>query len=273
MWGTFEFFNAYTRVVFNFWRNATAHTTLSCSFPSHILETLMLLFTIVVALLLLQCSDGLQLGGLVSPVVKAAFHTQGVQKVLELTVIAGIGASMRSKLDAKALTALLLNTMVPASIVTSLSVLKASPELGSVFLAGALLAIVQLAAGEIASRASIRNTGKKAQSLRRTSALQLGTMAPGLSVLSFTREFVGPTWSGLAALADVPTKIYTLILIPYYLQFRGAKDPSAPAETKVIKPKKSLGDRVKGFFNLFKDPFNLSIFSGIHYIPYIHYAH
>ena len=52
--------------------------------------------------------------------VVKAFHTSGVQKVLELGVVAAIGAALRDKLDAKAVTALLLNALVPAVIVSSL---------------------------------------------------------------------------------------------------------------------------------------------------------
>ncbi|CAB9513639.1 expressed unknown protein [Seminavis robusta] len=88
-------------------------------------------------------------------------------------------------------------------------------------------------------------------------------MAPGLSVFSFTREFVGPKYAGLAALADVPTKLYTLLLIPYYLRFRSeslGNDSEKATDAKATKQKPSTVNRLKGIFG---DPFNLAISSGL----------
>mmetsp|Transcript_20319 Transcript_20319/g.31382 ORF Transcript_20319/g.31382 Transcript_20319/m.31382 type:complete len:427 (-) Transcript_20319:48-1328(-) len=192
---------------------------------------------------------------------QAAFGTSGVQKVLELGFIAGVGASLRDKLDAKAITALLLNALVPAVIVSSLSTLKISVEMGYVFLAGTLLALIQLGSSELASRFVIKEENEdsnETRTLRRTAGIQLGTMAPALSVYSFTREFVGGEFAGLAALADIPTKIYTLLLIPYYLRFRGNKKSSVVSSTPVAKP-----PMLKQLINAMKDPFNLAITSGI----------
>jgi hypothetical protein len=53
-----------------------------------------------------------------------------MQKVLELSVITAIGSALQNKLDSKAVSALLLNGLVPAVIVNSLSSIKASAGLG-----------------------------------------------------------------------------------------------------------------------------------------------
>jgi hypothetical protein len=201
----------------------------------------------------------LSVGGIGS-VAKAAYQAGGVQKVLELGVIAGVGASLREKLDAKAVTSLLLNALVPPLIISSLSSLSVSAEMGYVLLSGVFLILLQIVAGELASRIVIDKGDDLADraTLRRTAAMQLGTMAPALSVLSFTREFVGPEYAGLAALADLPTKIYGLLLLPYYLRFRGT--PKGDTEI-LVKTKKAPS--WKRFLGAFKDPFNLAIASGL----------
>lgn len=194
----------------------------------------------------------------VGSLVQTGYHTAGVQKVLELGVIAGIGASLRYKLDAKAITTLLLSALVPAVIVSSLSTLRLSAEMGLVVLMGLLLTIAQIAAGELASRIVVKKSAntKAGRTIRRTAAMQLGSMAPALSVFSFLREFVGTEYAGLAALADIPSKLYILIFIRNYLRFRGvAKEESAQQEKKSSKLEKAR--------SAFKDPFNQAIVTGL----------
>jgi hypothetical protein len=200
--------------------------------------------------------------GNIGSVAKAAYQAGGVQKVLELGVIVGAGASLREKLDAKAVTSLLLNALVPPLIISSLSSLSISADMGYVLLSGVFLILLQIASGELASRIVIDKGDDLADraTLRRTAAMQLGTMAPALSVLSFTREFVGPEYAGLAALADLPTKIYGLLLLPYYLRFRGTPKGDTTTEA-LVKTKKA--PRWKRFLGAFKDPFNLAIASGL----------
>jgi hypothetical protein len=195
-------------------------------------------------------------------IIQTALASSGVQKVLELGVLVAIGALLRDQLDANATTSLLLKALVPGVIVSSLSSLTLNADMGWVLLSGVALALIQLGAGELASRFVIPSNNKTA---RRTAALQLGTMAPALSVYSFTREFVGTSFAGLAALADIPTKIYGLILIPYYLIFRGEKTTSEIGTTvetsstsSTTKP--SFATRLS---NIFSDPFNLSISAGL----------
>eukprot|EP00978_Attheya_sp_CCMP212_P032030 scaffold123261_cov50-Attheya_sp.AAC.1 len=201
--------------------------------------------------------------GNIGSVAKAAYQAGGVQKVLELGVIVGAGASLREKLDAKAVTSLLLNALVPPLIISSLSSLSVSSEMGYVLLSGVFLILLQIGSGELASRIVIDKGDDLADraTLRRTAAMQLGTMAPALSVLSFTREFVGPGYAGLAALADLPTKIYGLLLLPYCLRFRGTPKGDDTTNEALVKTKKA--PRWKRFLGAFKDPFNLAIASGL----------
>lgn len=205
------------------------------------------------------------IGGIGS-IATTVFKSSAVQKVLELAVITGIGASLKSKLDVKGTTALLLNALVPSIIVSSLSSLSVSAEMGYVLLAGVLLAVAQQIGSELASRFVInKNAGGDSHILQRTAALQLGTMAPGLSVLCFTREFVGNSFAGLSTLADVPSKLYSLVLMPYNLRFRGiipddlcATDPEM-VDTEACEEKNIFQQIVSAL----KDPFNLSITSGL----------
>jgi len=117
----------------------------------------------------------------------AVFQSSAVQKILELATITGIGYTLRSKLDPKGITALLLNALVPSIIVSSLSGLSVSAEsLGFVVTSGVALAIAQLVGSELASRFVIpKNKGGdefETEILRRTASVQLSSMAPGLSV-------------------------------------------------------------------------------------------
>lgn len=218
----------------------------------------------------------------VGDLVSSAYRTDGVQKVLELSVISAAGAALRSRLDAKAVTALLLNALVPAVIATSLSGLRLSAETGGVLASGVVLALAQFAAGEGAARfvmggdedagGAVGETRTEADCLRRTAAIQLGTMAPALSVYSFTREFVGGQFAGLAALADVPTKVYTLLLIPYYLRYRGTgpKTPSGALDGYSGEDVPNDTERnvqetpvMKRLLSALADPFNLAIAGGL----------
>lgn len=198
----------------------------------------------------------------IAPIIETAFESSGVQKVLELGVIAAIGSSLRDKLNAKAITDTLINALVPAVIASSLSTLTISSEMGKAILAGVALALIQLFSGELASRYVIGNSSEEEKCvMRRTAALQLGTMAPALSVFSFTQEFVGSTYAALAALADIPTKLYTLVLIPYYLRFRGeARSAPSSEEGSVNVAKLPL---IKRVFRILTDPFNLAIVGGL----------
>jgi hypothetical protein len=64
---------------------------------------------------------------------------------------------------------------------------------------------------------------KKSQELRRTAAMEMGTMAPALSVFAFVTEFVGPAFTGLAALIDLPMKAYMLLFMPSVLKAKASK--------------------------------------------------
>ena len=190
-------------------------------------------------------------------IVTKTFHASGVQKMLELGVIMSIGFFLRNKLDAKALNAVLLNALIPAGILSSLSSLQLSLGLGLIVLSGALLAVVQIISGDMASRFIIskdEKNNKIPSSWRRTAAMQLGTMAPAASVFSFTREFVGAKYVGFAALADVPNKIYSLLLIPRAMRYRA----SIIGEKK--KQKLSKKQTMK---SIISDPFNLAIGCGL----------
>lgn len=195
----------------------------------------------------------------------ATFQSSAVQKILELAAISGIGYTLRSKLDPKAITALLLNALVPSIIVSSLSGLSVSAEsLGCVVASGVGLAIAQLIGSELAARFVIPKGDAETEVLRRTASVQMSSMAPGLSVLSFTKEFASLTLAGLSTLADVPSKVYSLVLLPYYLRFRGILDagdkPSHDVTNGEPRSNVSIPKRIGNFV---KDPFNLAISSGL----------
>jgi hypothetical protein len=182
-----------------------------------------------------------------------------VQKSLELGAIALLGALVRARLDASALTALLLKALVPAVILSSLAGLSVSPELTGFVGGGALLVLLQIVAGQIASRALLGGRRARAAT-RRTAAIQVGTMAPVLSVFAFIREFVGEARTGYAALVDLPSKTYTLVLMPLVLLLVG--DPAGRAASAGTR-KPTLRERVSAAGVQLSDPFNAAILLGL----------
>jgi len=88
-------------------------------------------------------------------IIKTAFQSSAVQKILELSVITCIGYSLRNKLgNPNGITSLLLNALVPSIIITSLSGLVSisSETISSVVGCGILLSIIQIIRSELSSR-------------------------------------------------------------------------------------------------------------------------
>lgn len=194
--------------------------------------------------------------------------SSGVQKILELSVIAALGASLRGTLDPAGVTKLLLSALVPAVILSSLSTIKVSAALGGVLASGVGLLLWQQVAGVLVSRALVRGDDSRRRALRRTAAVQLATMAPAVSVLSFTREFAGAELVGLAALADVPTKAYHLLLLPTVARLRGdALGRKLARETEECVIEESSAQcaerRVKRLALAVREPFNAAILGGL----------
>ena len=90
-------------------------------------------------------------------------------------------------------------------------------------------------------------------------------MAPAVSVFSFTREFAGPAFVGLAALADVPTKAYHLLLLPTVARLRG--DVVGRREAAELKAADAAGaakkNRLVSLVQSLGDPFNAAIVGGL----------
>jgi hypothetical protein len=193
----------------------------------------------------------------------AMYQTAGVQKTLELAVITAFGFWMRTKLtqkDANSVQKLLLSGLVPAVTLTSLCSIKVGmSSLG--FIAGGLgLVLLQNVVAHFASCAvfgfnALKMT-QKSRDLRRTAAMEMGTMAPALSVFAFVTEFVGPAFTGLAALLDLPCKAYMLLFMPSVLRAKASK-------VAAVAPSASGASRMEAVAAQLKDPFNASIIAGI----------
>jgi hypothetical protein len=191
--------------------------------------------------------------------MSALMASAPMQKGLELATIAAFGALIRGRLDAAALSALLLKALVPAVILSSLSALSLSVELLGFVGMGVLLALAQLGAGQTAAFALLGRDPARAVT-RRTSALQVGTMAPVLSSLPYVREFAGEARMGHAALVDLPTKAYVLLLMPVVLSFLGDRAGRARPPSGSVTPWRS---RARAFARELTDPFNAAILSGL----------
>jgi hypothetical protein len=97
---------------------------------------------------------------------------------------------------------------------------------------------------------------RKTQELRRTAAAEMATMAPAASAFAFVTEYVGPMYTGLAALMDLPMKAYMLIFMQYVLRMKGSTENVAKSSKEASNPGKVL-------LNLFTDPFHASIIGGV----------
>lgn len=191
--------------------------------------------------------------------LSTVYELKSVQKCLELGAIALLGALLRDRLDAAALTTLLLKAIVPAVVLSSLASLSVSPGLAGFCGAGVLLILCQLCAGHVAARALLGGGARRAV-VRRTAAAQVATMAPVLSCFAFIREFVGETRTGYAALVDLPTKFFVLVLFPLVLALRGdaaARAAAAPTASP------TLGGRLRALRGACSDPFNAAIVAGL----------
>lgn len=75
-------------------------------------------------------------------------------------------------------------------------------------------------------------------------------------------QFVGAESTGYAALVDLPSKAYMLLLMPLWLKFRGdAAGKGAPAGDAGAP--KGLKARVEGVLKELSDPFNAAILLGL----------
>ena len=197
----------------------------------------------------------------------AFLQSPAIQKILELGVITGIGYMIRSRLDSSGITTMLLNALVPSMIVSSLSCLNVSAEsLSGVLASGVILVITQLLTSELASRFVIsKNVSEmsEAETLRRTASVQLSSMAPGLSVLSFTKEFASLSLAGLSALAGIPSTTYSSVVVSHYIRFRGSVDTNTKASKVNVKGKETESPSIMiKLGRAVKDPLNLAMSSG-----------
>lgn len=82
-------------------------------------------------------------------------------------------------------------------------------------------------------------------------------MAPAASAFAFVTEFIGPIYTGLAALIDLPMKAYMLVFMRYVIR---AKATSTGEKTGASGKSGNLGKQI---FNQLTDPFNAAIIGGI----------
>jgi hypothetical protein len=198
-----------------------------------------------------------------------------VQKTLELAVITAFGFWLRSKLskaDAGVVQKLLMSALVPAVLFTSLSSVKVGIESLNYVAGGIGLVLTQIVCAHVSAytvfgfNAATMTT--KALELRRTAAMELGTCAPALSVFAFITEFVGPAFTGFAALIDLPMKSYILLIMPSVLRARAPR--AEPSEAEPTDTPAASGGLIKAFLGVLKafmgvlkDPFNAAIIGGI----------
>jgi hypothetical protein len=195
-----------------------------------------------------------------------------VQKTLELVVMTAFGVWARTKLtsaDANVIQKFLLVTITPCVIFTALCKIKVGLDSLGLVVGGIGLVALQQLVAHLASYLvfgfSTAKMNQKTQDFRRTAVTEMATMAPAASAFAFVTEFIGPIYTGLAALMDLPMKAYMLIFMRYVLKAKAsnASSSSQPeVTTSSSKPAKSqsLGKQI---FNQITDPFNAAIIGGV----------
>jgi predicted permease len=193
----------------------------------------------------------------------AVYRSSTVQKTLELVVMTAFGVWARTKLtskDAGVIQKFLLVTITPCVIFTSLCKIKVGLDsLGFVLGGVGIVLLQQLVAHTVAYTVFGFNTSKmnqKTQDLRRTAATEMATMAPAASAFAFITEYVGAMYTGLAALMDLPMKVYILILMRYVLKAKGRGESITTSSEESGNPGKMIVKQLT-------DPFNASIIGGV----------
>ena len=178
-----------------------------------------------------------------------------LQKTFEILLIIGIGLLLQRKLQAKqqleGLKVIILNVALPATIFLALLRVDLHP---------AFLALPLLALGyNLYMFLSVRYLLPHAvhipePSQKRTLAMLLPSLAPGLSCFPFILTYLGDEHLALAALADVGNKFFGLILL-YMLAMHWYHQRKKDKDTKI-----SVASKLKGLFlSLMGEPINLVI--------------
>lgn len=213
--------------------------------------------------------------------------SSSLQKAVDFGVLVGIGVAMRGKMDAKmtqGVQAILMQALVPSVVFSSLSRISLDAGMTPILMGGTGLVLSQIAVAHLVARLFIRDQDDDLGHVgRRTVSLQLGSMAPALTVFAFVREFVSVEWAGLSALLQVPNYFYGLVLMPQFLLFRGAQGKDGTRDSARASPSKKPWSRlvsgggittrrvipglqpgiVSSLAALALDPFNLAIAGGL----------
>ncbi|KAJ8598312.1 hypothetical protein CTAYLR_007560 [Chrysophaeum taylorii] len=177
------------------------------------------------------------------------FESVGLQKALSFMFMAVVGRLVKKRFTAEhvaGIQRLILDVMLPCMIFKSLCSIQVSAGLLKWPALGVAFAAWQLGTAFVFCRLSLaRGTA------RRTAILQLATAAPGLSAMVFVKEFVGEEAAGMAALFDLPTKVYLIFGLPRLLALAGDGENGEVSQAKKKKQSALL------------DPLNVAIAAGL----------
>jgi len=182
----------------------------------------------------------------------------GLQKAMSLLLLAFVGRYVRnrfSKEAAKGVNTLIMSTMLPAVLFKSLASVTAERSMMFLPVLGVAFVIYQAIAGELIGTV-LFGPSKALVVPRRTVALMVPSIAPGLSAFAFINEFVGTEAAGLAAMADLASKVYLVALMPIHLSLSGASGSEARHSAAAASPASRIVQELK-------DPLNLSILGGL----------
>ncbi|MBC2838558.1 permease [Robiginitalea sp. SC105] len=182
-----------------------------------------------------------------------------LQRTLELLLIIGIGLLLQRKLGNRmqldGLKIIILNVALPATIF--LALLKVELKPGLLVLPCLALAFNLLMFLAVRFVLPWFAPGEKGPQ-RRTLAMLLPSLAPGLSCYPFIMAYLDDASLAMAALADVGNKFFGLILL-YLLAMHwyNLRSPAATAKAPASKKLRGL------FLSLLREPINLVIGAAI----------
>jgi hypothetical protein len=192
----------------------------------------------------------------VEPEVESLWESRDVQRVLMLCSIAAFGKLLQGRFtnqEANVVQKVILQFLVPTVLFTGLSkeVIKASHM--SYIIAGVVLVLVRIVTSVITAYAVF---GPSNETLRRTSAFMLPSIAAALSVLPFIAEFVGQEYVGFGGIVDLGMKVWMLLVMPLIVPvFADRSGDASNAPFTVVL--------VRALMGIITDPIPVAVMLGI----------
>jgi len=190
--------------------------------------------------------------------IASLWESADVQRVLKLLFIIFLGKLLQQRFpgkDANVVQTLLLQFLVPATLLKGLSSETIEYSHLKYVAGGVLWLLTRILVGSIAAYGALGGSMQKERAaLRRTAIFSIATSASALSVFPFITTFLGESWVGSAAIFDLPMKLFNLTLMPVFLKMFGESEGGGGSEGQ---------DKMATLVILLTDPISLALLFGI----------